>query len=278
MRIYLAGRCGGPKWDLVKRLGERGKRIEFVASDEELHDNHGMGTPDAAAHMFSEEIHHCDQLIAYLSTPHAYGTVAEIAYAAALKIPTFVILKIPPTPSTETYEEYMETLNYQMRDSYAFVGALDGVVEFEVEDDEAAQAIFDNLSLIESPIERRFWLAARQSPIFGNLTAQVEIGKYRVDFFYAGNGKKIAVELDGHDYHKTREQRTYDAERDRHLRMQGVEVVRFTGSEIHKNAHNCICDLLEIIGYQPTHQMTYRNPYLYRLPTDEAEEGAEGIF
>jgi tetratricopeptide (TPR) repeat protein len=60
---------------------------------------------------------------------------------------------------------------------------------------------------------------------------------YYIDFAIVD--RKIAIEIDGHDYHKTKEQRTHDAERDRALDLDGWRVIRFTGSEVKKDAIGC---------------------------------------
>ena len=45
-----------------------------------------------------------------------------------------------------------------------------------------------------------------------NLEEEFWIGRYRVDFFIRTNN--IVIEIDGHDDHKTKEQRTYDIYKD----------------------------------------------------------------
>lgn len=47
------------------------------------------------------------------------------------------------------------------------------------------------------------------------------------------------IELDGHEYHKTKEQRTRDSKRDRVLMSLGWDVLRFTGSEIFTDVGKC---------------------------------------
>ncbi len=56
--------------------------------------------------------------------------------------------------------------------------------------------------------------------------------KYRVDFLVHYDGGVVAVELDGHEFHKTKEQRGADASKDRWLQARGIRVVRFTGSQV----------------------------------------------
>ena len=75
---------------------------------------------------------------------------------------------------------------------------------------------------------------------------EVEAGgnRYRLDF--AIPEKKIAIEVDGHEFHSTKEQRTKDAVRDRNLQLEGWRVFRFTGSEIYANPRVAAGALLRI--------------------------------
>ncbi len=79
---------------------------------------------------------------------------------------------------------------------------------------------------------------------------QVQIGKYRVDFLFAqgldrGDPYLLAVECDGHDFHeKTKEQAARDKARDRDLMERGVQVMRFTGSEIWRDPGECAAQVL----------------------------------
>lgn len=96
----------------------------------------------------------------------------------------------------------------------------------------------------ESPIEETFWKHAQ--PEIAGLVAQYSIDRYRVDF--AIPEKHIAIELDGHYAHKTAEQRTSDAQRERHLQALGWRVIRFTGTEIHRNLAQCIGELKQLLS------------------------------
>lgn len=91
------------------------------------------------------------------------------------------------------------------------------------------------LPSLESPIEKLFFDACKSEMIL--MDPQYQVGKYRIDF--ALPYQKIAVEIDGHDYHKTKEQRTRDAARDRWLTINGWTVLRFTGSEVYKDPGAC---------------------------------------
>jgi len=75
---------------------------------------------------------------------------------------------------------------------------------------------------------------------------QAQIGKYRVDFLIEEviTGSKIVVECDGHDFHeRTKEQAERDRKRDRKLQSEGYFVMRFTGSELHRDPMECVHEL-----------------------------------
>lgn len=76
---------------------------------------------------------------------------------------------------------------------------------------------------------------------------QVDVAGWRADFVFnvystwdraEGEARKpgwdrLIVECDGHDFHeRTKEQATRDRERDRAAQMAGMEIFRFTGSEL----------------------------------------------
>lgn len=70
----------------------------------------------------------------------------------------------------------------------------------------------------------------------------VVIGPYKVDFTYGD----CVIELDGHDYHKTKEQRDSDYKRERYLQKLGYTVIRFTGTEVFLEPRKCIIDMITI--------------------------------
>lgn len=111
----------------------------------------------------------------------------------------------------------------------------------------ATEHPFFKLKLCESPIELRFFVYAMNR--IPNLRPQVIVGPYRVDL--AIPEKKVAIELDGHEFHKTRQQRTQDAKRERYLQKQGWQIIRFTGTEIHKDVFECIDEAIQIIAKKP---------------------------
>jgi very-short-patch-repair endonuclease len=99
--------------------------------------------------------------------------------------------------------------------------------------------------LIESPVEQRFWDACKGR--ISGLEPQFYVGSYRIDF--AVMPLKIAVEIDGHEYHSSVEQRTSDARRARHLQAKGWTVVRFTGSEVHADVERCVSELSRLVTF-----------------------------
>lgn len=124
-------------------------------------------------------------------------------------------------------------------------------------------------SSMESPIEAVFWVwwsaLAHAGSIDGEyvqLRQQMEVEcvvaqrRYRLDFALLpkdGLAKraaavgvavpKIAVELDGHEWHeRTREQVVDRNERDRALQADGWTVLHYSGSELHRDPESCIDD------------------------------------
>jgi len=98
----------------------------------------------------------------------------------------------------------------------------------------------------DSPIERQFAgeLIKRGLRLTPQKWVAVGSERYKIDF--ADDTHKLAVELDGHDFHKTREQRTNDAKRERALQSQGWTVIRFTGSEVFQDTAKCVDELVAI--------------------------------
>lgn len=77
---------------------------------------------------------------------------------------------------------------------------------------------------------------------------------YRLDFLvYAWhtNGNKelyLDVECDGHDFHHaTKEQVQHDNEREYDLKMEGIDVLRFSGTQIFTEPTKCANDILNYI-------------------------------
>jgi len=83
---------------------------------------------------------------------------------------------------------------------------------------------------------------------------QARVAEYRVDFlllvesFHESKARFIAVECDGHDFHeKTKEQARRDRSRERAIQAAGITVLRFTGSEIFRDANRCASEVMRQI-------------------------------
>ena len=74
---------------------------------------------------------------------------------------------------------------------------------------------------------------------------QVVIGNYVVDFLI---NDKFIVEIDGHEWHKTKEQRYDDYRRERYLIRLGYIVIRFTGSEVFVDPRQCAVETLRLVN------------------------------
>lgn len=85
------------------------------------------------------------------------------------------------------------------------------------------------------------------------LANQVVVGKYRADFCVAVSRVKAApmiaiVECDGHDFHeKTKHQAARDKARDRFMQTSGYPVLRFSGSEIWRDASSCALQVIDFL-------------------------------
>ncbi len=117
--------------------------------------------------------------------------------------------------------------------------------------------------VIESPIEKylfiqiiKLCIAENQgliNPPFNGIFPQKKITisdsiQYIVDFvFYTIQGHKIAVELDGYEFHeKTKEQAMSDKERDRNLQQADYFVARFSGSEVYADPKEILFKIMDI--------------------------------
>jgi very-short-patch-repair endonuclease len=99
----------------------------------------------------------------------------------------------------------------------------------------------------ESPVEAAFWSAAYfELSKLGRLTPQIKVGSYRLDFGLEARALKLAIEIDGHDFHSTKEQKAADYQRDRYLQSQGWRVIRFSGSEVYQDASKCALEAVKI--------------------------------
>lgn len=52
--------------------------------------------------------------------------------------------------------------------------------------------------------------------------------------------KPIIIECDGYEFHKTKKQMSSDYERETNLKLDGYDIIRFTGSQIYNEPLECI--------------------------------------
>ncbi len=86
---------------------------------------------------------------------------------------------------------------------------------------------------------------------------QTEVCGYRVDFLLVlvlPEGRRVVgvvVECDGHDFHeRTKEQAKRDRGMDRALTAAGFRVLRFTGSEIYRDAVRCAKEVEDALSLE----------------------------
>lgn len=148
---------------------------------------------------------------------------------------------------------------------------------------ESSELVFENFAMIrltESPIEALFatafwsrydWSKVSEIGLYASINKlieaaeigaptivwqpQMEVAGSRVDFIFcqAMSGTEqpvvIAVECDGHDFHeKTKQQAARDKSRDRKLAAHGIRVLRFTGSEIYRDAGACAGEVFGLLN------------------------------
>src|SRR5688572_19962442 len=151
--------------------------------------------------------------------------VADPQSAAAIKVLLGVVERAAITPSAIRYRD-------EVRRAFANVRALYDLIS-------------DHLTLCESPIEKMLLVEMIPRIVGGGFDIQIQavhLGS-RLDFGLVNKktGQIIlAIECDGHDYHeRTKEQARRDRSRDRKLLAAGINTVRFTGSEIYRDAGKC---------------------------------------
>lgn len=96
---------------------------------------------------------------------------------------------------------------------------------------------------------------------------QEKHARFRVDFIL--KDARLIIELDGHDFHSSKEQLKKDAVRQRYLSRAGYTVIRFTGQEVNSNPNSCVAEVSEIykerIQRSPAkHRVMYIDyPFIY---------------
>ena len=97
----------------------------------------------------------------------------------------------------------------------------------------------------QSPAEVAFWhVASVQLP---GLVRQFHVQGTRYHLDFALPADMIGIEIDGHQWHSSRQQRQHDSQRDRILTGFGWRVLRFTASEILRNADGCAAEVAALL-------------------------------
>lgn len=112
----------------------------------------------------------------------------------------------------------------------------------------------DQITGVSVKIEQEKSLGSKMEALFlgeaakliCGLKHQHRVSPYLLDFAHLES--MVAIEVDGHEYHKTKEQRARDAKRDRHLAKCGWTVIRFTGSEVYEDSAKCAKEAAGIIA------------------------------
>lgn len=182
-----------------------------------------------------DAIDRSDLVFAWIDTNDCFGTIFELGYAVA-KNKQIVLA----SPIGIGHDMWFMFASITHRDNCYTCCADDPIQAFD--------GFLNTLPECESPIEEQFYAKAKLLGLV--LVPQYEIisdgHKFRADF--AIPSKDIAIEIDGHEYHKTKEQRTSDAKRERALQKEGWQVIRFTGSEVFANCDKCVREVMVLGG------------------------------
>lgn len=162
--------------------------------------------------------------------PECYGTMVEVGYAMAFGKRIYISFECLPYADEWHENDFWFASCRTMRADTVGI-AIDFLVS-EVE----LQNRINLLHLCESPVEKSFFTEACNRGL--DIRPQVQINEYRVDF--ANEKLKVVIEIDGHQFHSSKEQIRRDLQRQRSLEMCGWRVHRFSGSEVYTNVGNCV--------------------------------------
>lgn len=97
----------------------------------------------------------------------------------------------------------------------------------------------------QSPAELAFWGAA--CDVLPGIVRQYHVAGTHYHLDFAVPAALLAIEIDGYAWHSSRKQRQHDSKRDRILTSLGWRVLRFTASEVLRNADRCAKEALFIL-------------------------------
>lgn len=152
----------------------------------------------------------------------------------------------------ELMEEYIEEYRQFL------LGMHDGDL-YEDDFEEKEQTIL----MTESPIERLFYITFKNvirqeaaeplTEVTFDLSTQGEVNSHRVDFVMTSFTTSeqvmstIFIELDGHEYHSSKEQKKSDNKRTRALSSEADAIIRFTGSEVYEDPESCVHESMKVL-------------------------------
>ena len=218
----------GPTYTTSPKAGE--KAIEH-GTEYTKHDKRQMTRCDCL-----ESIAYADIVVGFAQSG-CYGTMYELGYAKGLR--KLVIERIEDeecwfASDMSDYKKFPESTDDLRRD-----------LEYVLDQHCRLRALYLRG---ESPLEGQFvrYIAKYAQELTEEIEAQVQVGKYRLDF--AHNQTKVAIELDGYTYHGRDAAFKHDRERDRWLSSQGWTVLRFHGDEVRENGSKIIREVRQIIS------------------------------
>lgn len=279
--IYLANPHDKEKWEIVKN-----EKAKFISADsphpegefiDELNDegivnwNEIYNSNDTQAQetiytRVMENIEKCDALFLYVNNICKNITAIEVTYARLIGKPCYLFVNNHGSFQLALYQEpdgihegdvvkdgngnaVMTEFGRIYESVWGIIGLPDIYVIY-VDSEENTKEVVRKLLLLESPIEAMLIHEIIQRGSLVNKLIGIE-PQYKIDVYYsdiAFPNEKLAIELDGHDYHKTKEQRTHDAKKDRKLISKGWTVLRFTGSEIYNDVCGCLEEIADHCG------------------------------
>ena len=92
---------------------------------------------------------------------------------------------------------------------------------------------------------------AAKSRIVPQQSVEVCDRQYRVDYEVVGEIMRIAVELDGFEFHSSRNAFTYDRLRQNDLAAAGRTVIRFSYDAIRRETVRCVAQLQGVLSLDP---------------------------
>lgn len=113
----------------------------------------------------------------------------------------------------------------------------------------------EGYEVFDSPAETRFWLAwcevmGGRYPYFLRPQHWVAGDGYRFRLDFAYPEIKLNTEIDGQASHTSSEDRVKDRRRDALLERDGWRIIRFTGSQVWRDAGQCARTALKFAGLQ----------------------------